>query len=94
MHAQQRQDDDFQKMVISSVKWTKILDLKVSKVFTCLMSEGRKLHNLAAKYNRQSPLVLIVNFGTVSMRVSSEEQTDLGTHSADYCLVSRLIWYA
>ena len=41
----------------------------------CLKGE---FHDLAAKQeNERPPLVLILNFGTVSIKVSSKEQRDL-----------------
>jgi len=49
----------------------------VFRVFTCL-PEGSEFRGLAAKLeNERSPLVLILNSGTVSMKVPSKEQRDL-----------------
>ena len=65
------------------MKWTvKRQDLSfylnVSGIFACLMPEGREFQDLAPKKeNERSPLVLLLNFGTLIMRVSSEERRDL-----------------
>ena len=54
------------------------LDLKVSGVMACLMSEGSEFRDLAAKQeNERSPLVLRMKCGTVSISVFSKEQRDL-----------------
>ena len=65
----------------------------MSRFFACLMSEGRQFHDLATKQeqeNERSPSVLQLNFGTVSIGVSSEQRRDLDGWSR--CKRSEVGW--